>query len=56
MPPLLPPQVTSVADTAGGPSTGIQGFVGLLGVLSVPVVGYSLFTLYKTGETHSQLL
>ncbi len=45
-------QVTSVAESAAGPSTGIQGFVGLLGVLAVPVVGYSLFTLYKTGAIH----
>ena len=42
-------QVTSVAESAAGPNTGLQGFVGLLGVLAVPVVGYSLLTLYKTG-------
>lgn len=40
-----------MAETAGGPSTGLQGFVGLLGVLSVPIVGYSLLTLYQTGES-----
>ena len=42
-------QVTSVAESGTGPNTAIQGFVGLLGVLAVPVVGYSLYTLYKTG-------
>lgn len=41
-----------MAESATEPNTGLQGFVGLLGVLSVPVVGYSLYTLYKTGDSH----
>ena len=45
-------QVTSVAESAAGPDTGLQGFVGLLGVLAVPVVGYSLYTLFETGGAH----
>lgn len=47
--PLCCLQVTSVTESATGPNTTVQGFVGLLGVLAVPIVGYSLYTLYNTG-------
>lgn len=43
-------QVTSVAESTAEPSTGVQGLLGLMGILAVPVVGYSMYTLYKTGD------
>ena len=43
-------QVTTVAESAAEPSIGVQGFLGLMGILSVPVVGYSMYTLSKTGD------
>ena len=33
------------------PNTGVQGLLGVVGVLAVPIVGYSLFTLYNTGAS-----
>ena len=41
-------QVPSISE-AGGPSQGLQLAVGLLGLLAVPVVAYSLYTLAYTG-------
>ena len=38
-----------MAESSMAPSTGVQGLLGVTGVLAVPVVGYSLYTLYNTG-------